>query len=302
MTGVAAPDTVPTASPAPNLPRGRYLDLPGRGRTFFRELPGPPGAPAVVLLHGWTASGALNWYQAFGHLGSKYRVLAPDLRGHARGLRTRRVFRLADCADDVASMLRLVDAAPAIVVGYSMGGPVAQLLWHRHRDLCAGLVFAATAAGFVPGTRERIVFTSTMAAAVGTTRLGHLAARLPGIPTRVQPIFARSTQVGSLPHWAAREFRRHDWRMLLEAGHALGTYHAPWISEVDVPTSVLLTTEDHAVAPKLQQKLADSIEGATIHEVRDGHIICAKSAFAAPLGAAIDDVAGRTQTPATNLR
>src|SRR5687767_11591954 len=34
----------------PGLPAGRYVWLPGSGRTFVRELAGPPGAPAVVLL------------------------------------------------------------------------------------------------------------------------------------------------------------------------------------------------------------------------------------------------------------
>ncbi len=30
----------------PVLPDGRYVWLPGRGRTFIRELAGPPGAPS----------------------------------------------------------------------------------------------------------------------------------------------------------------------------------------------------------------------------------------------------------------
>ncbi len=278
---------------APRLPRGRFVTLPDRGRTFVRDIPGPPGAPTVVLLHGWMASGALNWFQAFDALSTRYRVLAPDHRGHGRGLRTRRRFRLVDCADDVAALCSVLDVDDAIVVGYSMGGPIAQLFWQRHRDRCAGLVLGATSAGFVPGTRERVMFTSMMAAAVGATRVGEFATHLPLIPSRVRPILARSTAPGTLPNWAAREFRRHDWRMLFEAGHALGTYHAPWIHEVDVPTSVLLTTQDTAVAPDLQRRMADAIAGATVHEVDDGHIVCAKAAFSAPLLAAIDDVASR---------
>ena len=181
----------------------------------------------------------------------------------------------------------------AIVVGYSMGGPIAQLFWHRHRDLCSGLVLSATAAGFIPGVRERVVFTSMMAAAVGTTRLGEVATRMPFVPPSVRPILARSTGPGTLPNWAAREFRRHDWRMLMEAGHSLGTYHATWIADIDVPTSVVLTTHDTAVSPDLQHRMADAIHACTVHEVEDGHIACARRSFATPLLAAIDDVARR---------
>ena len=38
--------------------------------------------------------------------------------------------------------------APATFVGYSMGGPIAQLIWRRHPDRVAGLVLCATAADF----------------------------------------------------------------------------------------------------------------------------------------------------------
>ena len=35
----------------------------------------------------------------------------------------------------------------AVVVGYSMGGPIAQLLWHRHPESVAGLVLCGFARG-----------------------------------------------------------------------------------------------------------------------------------------------------------
>ena len=285
--------TLTQAALHPHLPRGRYVPLPGGGRTFVREIDGPPGAPTVVLLHGWMASGALNWFQLFDDLASRYHVLAIDHRGHARGMRSRRRFRLADCADDVAGMCETLGVEQAIMVGYSMGGPIAQLFWHRHRAQCCGLVLAATSAGFVPGVRERVMFNSAMAAAVGTTRLGQLAAHTPLLPKRIRPILASATGPGSLPNWAAREFRRHDWRMVFEAGHAIGTYHADWITDIDVPTSVVLTTQDTAVPPKLQTKLAQEIRGATVFEIHDGHIVCAKPSFAQPMLAAIDDVSAR---------
>src|SRR5688572_33236141 len=91
--------------PGPPLPLGRRLELPGRGTTFVREVPGPPGAPTVLLLHGWMASGGLNWFQTFAGLGERYRVLAIDHRGHGRGIRSRKRFTLADCADDPAAVL-----------------------------------------------------------------------------------------------------------------------------------------------------------------------------------------------------
>ena len=136
--------------------------------------PGPPGAPTVLLLHGWVATGGLNWFQSFETLGERFRVIAPDLRGHGQGIRSRRVFRLADCADDCAATLVELGTGPVIVVGYSMGGPIAQLLWRRHRDLVSGLVFCATSAGFMPNRRARLSYQSAMLSAVTAARVATL--------------------------------------------------------------------------------------------------------------------------------
>ena len=66
-----------------DLPTGRRMALGSRGETFYREVPGPPGAPTLVLLHGWVASGGLNWFQTFDVLSRHFRIIAPDMRGHA---------------------------------------------------------------------------------------------------------------------------------------------------------------------------------------------------------------------------
>ena len=272
----------------PRLPLGRRIELPRRGTTFVREVAGPPGAPTLLLLHGWVASGGMNWYRAFGPLSRHFTIVAPDLRGHARGVRSRRVFRLADCADDCAQTLLALGTGPVVAVGYSMGGPVAQLLWRRHRDLVGGLVLCATAGGFVPQRGGRRAFQSGMLAGVAAARVV-AAARPPGLPTpRVWP--------RALPAWAAAEMRRHDWRMIIEAGHSLSTYNARrWLPEIDVPTAVVCTTEDRAVPAELQHALASAISGATLHPVADGHLACARRSFAPALVDACLDVARRAR-------
>ena len=281
-------------APAAPLPRGARIELPGRGTTFARIVDGPPGAPTVVLLHGWIASGGLNWFTAFGPLSQRYRVIAPDLRGHGRGIRTRRRFRLADCADDVAALLDHLGEGPVIVVGYSMGGPVAQLLWRRHPEHVAGLVLCATSYRFVRGARERLVFGTMMATAIGTTRTGQLVTRVPSASMRRWMNPGPAARPTSLRAWAAGEMRRHDTVKVMEAGQAIGSYNARrWIGEIDVPTTVLLTERDRAIAPREQLRMAAAIPGAVVQSIDDGHIACAKREFGPALVRSVDSVQTR---------
>lgn len=279
-TGEAAELAEVAAVGGPPIPLGRRVELPGRGTTFVRELPGPPGAPTVVLLHGLVASGGLNWFQAFEPLAEHFRVVAIDHRGHGRGLRSWSRFRLADCADDVAALLDELDIDEAIAVGYSMGGPIAQLLWHRHPQKVAGLVFCATSNRFVPGVRERLAFVTAVSALAGSTRIGQLVTRIPLAPLQRQIPTAVKARPDSLRAWAGAEMRRHDPRMVTEALAAVTNFDSRrWLSTVDVPTTIVVTTKDRAVPPQEQLRLLLAIPHAQVHLHDEGHTWCAKATF-----------------------
>jgi 3-oxoadipate enol-lactonase len=277
------------------LPAGRSVVLEGRGRIFFREMAGPPDAPVLLLLHGWFASGGLNWAGAFASLGEHFRVIAPDQRGHGRGIRNWGRFRLEDCADDAAALLDALEIDSAIAVGYSMGGPVAQLLWRRHPAKVAGLVLCATSGEPVgAGPVGRLAFTSLLFAVAGTARLGQLATRL---PVSIAATLARPFERKEPPldkRYAMAEMGRHDFRMLLEAGVALGRYRAnDWIGDIDVATAVLVTTEDRTVRPEGQMQQALEIRDVKIFCVDQGHLAITDPEFAEQLCRACRDVAKR---------
>jgi len=254
----------------PSLPPGRSIELAGRGRTFVRELGGPPGAPTVLLLHGWTASADLNWFRCYSSLGRDYRVLALDHRGHGRGIRSRRPFRLRDCADDAAALVDELGVGPVVAVGYSMGGPVASLLWRRHPEVVRGLVLCATARSFASRPQERVSFAA----------LGGLALAARAVPDAMrrrlaQRFIGTRTDDQSIEGWVVDEMHRNDWKAVLEAGNALGRYDARgWIGEVDVPAAVVVTTRDGVVHPARQQALARGIPGASVFEVDGDHTVC----------------------------
>ena len=100
-----------------------------------------------------------------------------------------------------------------------------------------------------------------------------------------------------MPTWAAAEMRRHDWRMIIEAGHSISTYNARrWIGDVDVPTVGRVHDRGpRRRARRCSSRSREAIPGATVHSIADGHLACANARFADPLVAACLDVSGRTR-------
>jgi 3-oxoadipate enol-lactonase len=278
-------------SKSPPLPPGRIVELPQRGRTFVREL-GQPSAdrPTIVLLHGWTANADLNWFTTFRALGDVAHVVAVDLRGHGRGVRTRRRFRMRDATDDVAALIDVLDLGRVIAVGYSMGGAVAQLLWRRHPQKVRGLVLCATSSVFAETESERRWF-----AAIGAVSFA----------SRLTPAVARRTvaawildrrQDSEAIEWVTDELQRNDWSAVLGAGAALGRFDSrEWLREVDVPVATVLTRHDRVVSPRRQRAMAKAIPGAVVFEVDGDHGVVAMNprAFVPTLVSAVQNVGRR---------
>lgn len=277
----------------PELPPGRTIDLPD-GPVRLREIAGPPGAPAVVLLHGWTATADLNFYRCYAPLGEHFRVLAFDHRGHGTGLRTRAPFRLEDCADDVVAMANVIGLDRFVVLGYSMGGAVAQLVWHQHRDRLSGLVLCSTAPHFNNHRNERLAF-------IGLTGMAALARLTPAqIRHRLTDQFYLQRKTVGWEPWAAQEFASHDWRTILQAGGAIGGFRSDeWIGQVDVPTSVVVTMVDEVVPLRRQIRLFEAIPTATAFRVDAGHEAAIGGArrWVPTAVAAIDSVVARGVPP-----
>jgi 3-oxoadipate enol-lactonase len=282
---------------SPSLPPNREVVLPRRGRTWVYDSGAPGGGeagPPLLLLHGWTSTTALNFSRCFDRLAKDHRVVALDHRGHGRGIRSRRPFRLEDCADDAAALVREMGLGPSTAVGYSMGGPIAQLMWRRHPESVAGLVLCATAARFP--VRRFNGACATLAAGV--------AASLSLVPTVLRRMgmeyaTSRWTAREGAALWAATEWGRHDPTALIQAGVALSRFDSTdWIGQIDVPTAVVITERDMRVSPKRQRYLAENIPGAVAFPVEGDHrvVVDHPDRFLAALVSACDVVRRLGQT------
>lgn len=262
------------------VPDGRFVDVPGSGPIYVRFADGPRRAPTVVLLHGLGATAALNWDAIIPSLAGDYRVIAPDLRGHGRGPRCGQRFRLEDCADDVAALIDATTEGPVLVVGYSMGGAVAQILARRRPELVSGLVLCATARDFRGNPAERVQF----------AMLGGLAAA-----SHLAPDFWPSLLPAVLREWRAlpatvSELGGHQSRAVLAAAASLGTFTSrAWLNELRAPAVVVTTLHDGLVPLRRQRKLAAGL-GAPIVAVEGNHFVAHRNP-AALASAILDAIA-----------
>lgn len=265
----------PTISLIPWLPEGHTLVAPGRGELFYRfHRHADPDAPIALLLHGWTASGDLQFFSAYEALAARCSFITIDHRGHGRGMRSEQHFELEDVADDAAALLELLGVAPVIAVGYSMGGPVAMLLARRHPHVVRAIVVEATALEWCSSRLDRVRWKTVriigpMLRSVAYQRwLRHGIRRLLGVNHPLQVYVP----------WLSGEMRRNDPQSVVQAGQALSRYDArPWAGDLGIPAASLITTRDHLVRPRKQRALAEAL-GADVRELAGDHI----SAWAHP--------------------
>lgn len=250
--------------PVPVLPEGRMLELPGRGRTFVVDTGAPagrPDAPALVLLHALACTGLLSWYPSLDALRARYRVITLDQRWHGRGIRSPH-FRLEDCADDVAALADVLSLDRFVVVGYSMGSLVAQLVAHRHAGLVDGLVLGASTLRIRRGEADRLALRlltpRALALAEGRLRTGPLAA----------PTADRS----NANRWALAQFRSTGPAEITGATAVLSRFDSTaWAGRITAPAAVVITRKDRAIPPGQQRALARTLREASGYEIDSGH-------------------------------
>lgn len=255
----------------PRLPDGHVVALPRRGEMFVREIAEPDEfkAPVITLLHGWTLSADLNWFSGVYDVAARRgRVVAPDIRGHGRGLRSDRPFTLEAAADDLAALFEELDVSRSVLVGYSMGGSIALLLAERHPELVSGLVLAATALQWRDSPRERMLWAG-MAGVEYVLRFGAPK----GIVNRYLRLAAeQSPDLEPYAGWLKAEARRGDPSDIAAAGRSLSLFDARKLAvDIAVPTAVVVTRHDHLIRAERQRELAEAIPGARTIDVDGAH-------------------------------
>ena len=229
--------------------------------------------PPVVLLHGvgggrsaWDAGGS-NTGAALAAAG--HAVLAIDFPGYGLSASIE-PYDLAGMAAALQATLAATALGPAVLVGHSMGGMVAQELAAFAPQTVAALVLASTSPAFGKpgGDWQQGFLQSRFAPLDAGLGMAGLAAQL--VPTMVAPgasptmIQAAQAQMAGVPE---ATYRR--------AVAALVAFdRRADLPKIAVPTLVITGEADRTAAPEVARRMADHIPGATCLVVPDaGHLL-----------------------------
>lgn len=239
------------------------------GRTVFvgdqeflvRET-GPVDGDPVVLIHGLGGSSLGEWYQIAPKVAIERRVILIDHRSHGLSPVASSPYQVEDVADDIAGILDALGLGVVDVVGYSMGGTIAQALAYRHQGRVRRLALIATFATYPPPRR--------MASLVGAL-LTRAWERLTGLGTpEVRSSYLLATGAVDPRHarWLWEETHRRNPDGGAQATLALIRFDSrPWVGRIDAETMVIIPGRDLLVPPAWQYELAGAIPGAKVVEL-----------------------------------
>lgn len=235
--------------------------IPGRtvyvgDHEFLVREAGPADGPPVLLIHGLAGSSLAEWYQVGRLLADHHRVILADNRSHGLSPQTRGRFDVAEEADELAGILDALDVGEVTVVGYSLGGTIAQELAHRHPGRVRSLVLIATFSHHPPALR----FARTAGLVVGRGW-----ERLTGMGTpEVRAGYLLGTRAVETRHarWLWEETQRRDPDAGAQAAFAMLRFDSrEWIGRLRLPVTVVIPTRDQLVPPAWQYELLAALGG-----------------------------------------
>lgn len=237
---------------------------------------GDPGAPPVLLIHGWPEHWWM-WHEVMPALASDYHVLAMDLRGCGWSEVTKGGYDKQQFASDVLALLDAEGIDKVRLAGHDWGGWTAQLLALRAPERIERLAILNIAPVSVK-FRESLVGVHRFAyqPLMAMPGLGPLAQR--------SSAFARALVKAGMPAEHAREYAANfRERGRARAGSMLYrtflTREAPLpggkrvpLGKLGVPAKVLFGKDDPVIRPRMLRGFVD--QGIDIQFVEDcGHFV-----------------------------
>ncbi|UZF95547.1 alpha/beta fold hydrolase [Bosea sp. NBC_00550] len=231
---------------------GIFESRGGMSIRYRREGAGDP----VVLVHGVGAN-LESWDAIAERLASHYTVLRADLRGHGKS------GRMTDCemSDFVSDVFALADhqgLTNFALVGFSLGGLIAQCCALEAPDRLTKLVLISTVAQRTPEERTRVIERTKLLASDG-----------------VRAVTGAAAERWFTPEFKARNPERVAQRLEELAANDPKSYLAAYrvfgladeglpLSDIRTPTFIMTGEDDPGSNPRMSRLLHEEIKGSKV--------------------------------------
>jgi pimeloyl-ACP methyl ester carboxylesterase len=224
---------------------------------------------ALMILNGFAATGA-DWDPSFiDRLASSNQLILLDNRGIGRSTDNGRPFGIAQLADDAARVIEMLGIERANVVGWSMGGFIAQTLALQQPRRINKLILLSTDPGGADADLASAAVWSQLIDMSGTPH--EQARRLLSLlfPSDVAESIYR--QFGDIVA-AARAQLSPD--LVNRQAAAMDAWHRTGIGdglrEINVPVLIATGTADIVIPPSNALRLVNAIPGAWLAQFNGG--------------------------------
>jgi pimeloyl-ACP methyl ester carboxylesterase len=240
----------------------RYVHVRGLPIRMSVEGEGPP----LVLINGLAAN--IELWQPLRMLLPGRRTIAFDAPGVGASPRSAHRLRLADLADVVADLVTDVGHDTVDVLGYSLGGAIAQEFARRHRRRVRRMVLAGTTPGM--GALQNPLVLLRLAA-LGTRR--DTAARRADLLRVVGGRVSRDPAMLAWVEQAHRAWPLNRPGAIAQVRAMAGWSSLGWLRTIDVPTLVLGGERDPLVPAVNTRVFASRMPSCQRHLVPSaGHL------------------------------
>jgi len=218
----------------------------------------------IVLLHCWNGNRSF-WSEQISFLSQSYKVLALDFPGHGKSAVPEESLTVKKLADAVHEVMYKLHLSPAVVVGHSMGGMVAQQLCVSCSEDVRGLVLVAT-----HGVILNVVEPIAIKILRGALEKGYRNAFM----SHFDAWFATQSNPKHLT-WVREQMLKTTEKVAMDLAISMQQFDlSADLPHVHVPTLVICGGEDKSATPERCSVLAEWIPKAQLVMVpKTGHFV-----------------------------
>jgi pimeloyl-ACP methyl ester carboxylesterase len=233
--------------------------------TYYEEA--GSGDPLVLIMG--LGGDLQGWALTAPALAKQFRVITYDNRGAGRTSAPDKPYTIAGMADDLAALLDELKVSKAHVLGYSMGGMIAQEFALNHTNRVEKLILLATSPG-LDGYSRTIVRNWINVRRSNMSRELIVRNNAPFVYT-AELLDDTQRFERAIQNSVANPYAQQDHAYIRQAEAVLGFSTADRLGNIKAETLIVTNRDDILVPPRNGKKLNSGISGSKLLELEGAH-------------------------------